>query len=248
MANRTLTGFLPWVLAAGLSGCDSARVQGPAAPSPIPAVAPPAEPVLRTFTDAGSCFSTTDVRDARDHVVQFDTSYDLIWTADGRHLPGFYSKAGSAYIDGFAASQNWFIVRFGMTDGQRRAYLTAVDDEGLNPGTLVGLDVSGTSLVVVRTNVFPPGTYTLSGYTLSGVVTEVTPIGRMPIAGAFVMLTYGAGDDYQRATTDGDGGFEIRALYESVKGLNVYKEGYKFLSQPVSVDGDTRVDLRLLRQ
>jgi hypothetical protein len=236
------------VLAAGLSGCDSPRAPGPTAPSPIPPVAEPPAPVLRTFTDAGSGFSTTDVRDARDHVVQFDTRGDLIWTDDGRHLPGFYSTAGSAYIDGFAASQNWFIVRFGMTDGQRRAYLTAVDDEGLNPGTLVGLDIAGTSLVVGRTNVFPPGTYKLSGYTLSGVVIEVTPAGLMPIEGAFVMLTYGAGDDYQRATTDGDGRFEIRALYERVKGLDVYKEGYQFLSQPVSVDGDTRVDLRLVRR
>lgn len=248
MANRTLTGFLLWVLAAGLSGCDRPRAPGPTAPSPIPPVAAvPQTPVLRTFTDTASDFSTTDVRDARDHVVQFDTRGDLIWADDGRHLPGFYSTAGSAYIDGFAASQNWFIVRFGMTDGQRRAYLTAVDDEGLNPGTLVGLDIAGSGLVVGRTNVFPPGTYKLSGYTLSGVAIEMTKAGQMPIAGAFVMLTYGAGDDYQSATTDLDGRFEIRGLYESVKGLNVYKEGYKFLSEPVSVDGDTRVVLRLLR-
>src|SRR5687767_14419419 len=253
MTNRTRRGFVLLVLTTGLSGCDSARAPGPTAPSASPPVArpspaPSATTVLMTFTDAGSGFSTTDVRDARNHVVQFDTCGDLIWTADGRRLPGFYSTAGSAYIDGFAASGNWFIVRFGIADGQPRAYLTAVDDEGLNPGTLVDLDIAGTRLVVGRTNVFPPGTYSLSGYTLSGVVTEMTTTGQMPIEGAFVMLTYGAGDDYQRATTDGNGRFEIRMLYERVKGVDVYKDGYQFLSEPLSVHGDIRVDLRLVRR
>ena len=181
-------------------------------------------------------------------MVQFDNRGDLIWTADGTHLPGFFSTPGSAYIDGFAASGNWFIVRFGIVGGERRAYLTAIDDEGLNPGTLVDLDVAGGKLVIVRTNVFPPGTYTLSGYTLSGVVAEMTPSGLMPIEGAFVMLTYGAGADYQRATTDRDGRFEIRGLYDRVKAVDVYKDGFAYLSQPISITGDTRVDLRMVRR
>ena len=92
-------------------------------------------------------------------------------------------------------------MHFGGTEGES-AYLTAVDDEGLNPGTLVGLVVDGNRLIVRRTNVFPPGTYPPSGYTLSGVVAETTPGGLIPVAGAFVMLTYGAGNEYQSATTD----------------------------------------------
>ena len=50
----------------------------------------------------------------------------------------------------------------------------------------------------------------LAGYTLSGVVAETTPGGFIAVAGAFVMLTYGAGNQYQSATTDRDGRFETR--------------------------------------
>lgn len=227
--------------------------KAPTAPSiaTVPQAVPPiqnTDQVLRRFTDHSSGLSTTDVRDFRDQVVQFDTRGELIWTADGTRLAGFFSTAGSPYIDGFAASGNWFIVRFGEKDGERQAYLTAVDDEGLNPGTLVDLDVDGTKLLVRRTNVFPPGTYAPSGYTLSGMVSEATTTGLIPIEGAFVMLTYGTGKDYQRATTDRDGRFEIRGLYHGVKGADVYRGGYEFLSQPMSIEGNTRVDLRLVRR
>jgi hypothetical protein len=235
-------------------GCDDAPARGLLlAPSPT-AVATTTIPApsagLRIFTGTGGDwhFSTTDVYDAQGHMVQFEKSGDLIWTADGRHLPGFYSREGDTYIDGFAASGTWFIVRLGMENGQTRAYLTVVDDEGLNPGTLADLDIVGDKLVVGRTNLFPPGTHTLSGYTVSGVVTEITPNGMMPIEGAFVMLNYSAGNDYQRATTDSAGRFEIRGLYNGVKGFAVYKEGYEFLTQPVSIQGDTKVDLQLTRR
>ena len=204
------------------------------------------DPALRTFTDAASGFSTTDVRDGQNHIVRFDQNGELIW-ADGRHFPGFFSTAGSVYIDGFAASGNWFIVRFGGNEGEI-AYLTGVDDEGLNPGTLVDLAVEGDRVTVGRTNVFPPGTYPPSGYNLSGVVAEATPGGLTPVPGAFVMLTYGAGNEYQSATTDRDGRFEIRGLYQYAKSLNVLKEGYEYLSQPISIVGDTTVDLRLTRR
>jgi hypothetical protein len=200
------------------------------------------DPNLRTFTESG--VSTTDVRDFKGNVVQFDKRGELIWAADGRRFPGFFSTAGSLFIDGVAASGNSFIVYFGGNEGES-AYLTAVDGEGLNPGTLV---VDGDRQIVGRTNVFPPGSYPLSGYTLSGVVAETTPGGLIPVAGAFVMLTYGAGNQYQSATTDRDGRFEIRRVYYYVKALNVSKEGNQFLSQPITITGDTTVDLQLLRR
>ena len=203
------------------------------------------DPDLRTFTESGVW--TTDVRDLNNDVVQFDKRGELIWAADGRRFPGFFSTAGSLFIDGVAASGNSFIVYFGGNEGES-AYLTAVDGEGLNPGTLVDLVVEGDRLIVGRTNVFPPGSYPLSGYTLSGVVAETTPGGLIPVAGAFVMLTYGAGNQYQSATTDRDGRFEIRRLYYYVKSLNVSKEGYQFLSQPITITGDTTVDLQLMRR
>ena len=235
-------------------GCDEApsrRLLLTPSPTTAPTTTPPArEGGLTTFTGTGGDwhFATTDVYDAQGHMVQFAKSGDLIWTADGRHFPGFYSREGDTYIDGVAASGTWFIVRLGMELGRTRAYLTVVDDEGLNPGTLADLDIVGDKLVVGRTNLFPPGTYTLSGYTVSGVVTEITANAMMPIEGAFVMLTYGAGNDYQRATTDIAGRFEIRGLYNGVKSVAVHKEGYQFLTQPVAIQGDTRVDLQLTRR
>ena len=236
-------------------GCGDAPSPRPSlGPSPTQAAVPPTaapDTGLRSFTGTGGDwhFSTTDVRDAHDHIVQFDKSGDLIWAADGRRFPGFYSRDGDTYIDGFVASGNWFIVRLGAVNGDTRAYLTSIDDEGLNPGTLVELDATGDKLVIRRTNLFPPGTHTLSGYKVSGVVSELTPNGMKPIEGAFVMLTYsGPRGDYQRATTDSAGRFDIDGLYNGVDGFEVYKEGYQVLTQPVSIVGDTTVDLQLTRR
>jgi hypothetical protein len=100
--------------------------------------------------------------------------------------------------------------------------------------------------VIRQTNLFPPGTRTLSGYKVSGVVSGLTPNGVKPIEGAFVMLTYsGPRGDYQRTTTDTAGRFEIDGLYTGVDGFMVHKEGYQVLTQPVSIVGDTKVDLQL---
>jgi hypothetical protein len=37
-------------------------------------------------------------------------------------------------------------------------------------------------------------------------------------------------------------------VYYYVKALNVSKEGNQFLSQPITITGDTTVDLQLLRR
>ena len=49
-----------------------------------------------------------------------------------------------------------FIVRFGIKDGKRRAYLT-VDYHDDNPGTLVDVEVANGALVVTQTELYPPG-------------------------------------------------------------------------------------------
>ena len=44
-----------------------------------------------------------------------------------------------------------FVVRFGIKDGKRRAYVT-VDYGHDNPGTLVDVEVANAALVVTQTN------------------------------------------------------------------------------------------------
>ena len=90
--------------------------------------------------------------------------------ADGEHLPGYVVRG--TFILAEASCQCWLAVRFGTRNGERRAYLTA-DYGHDNPGTVVDLEIAGGALVVRRTDVFVPGTHTLSG-----VVTEQTQSGR----------------------------------------------------------------------
>jgi hypothetical protein len=178
------------------------------------------------------------VRDAQDQVVQFNTAGELIWTPDNTHLPGYPVQGISINAEGVCKC--WFEVRFGTKDGERRAYLTA-DYGHENPGTVVDLEVAGGVLIVTQTNVFPPGTFTLSG-----VITEATPAGLVPVQGVEVWRLYGSG--WQIGTTDKNGFYEIHGLYTRTDQVVTFKEGYETVKQIVSVDGDTRVDIQLVRR
>src|SRR6187549_2379287 len=141
----------------------------PAVASPSPVVTPPTPGVpdpsqLVVFREP-SGFSTTEVRDAQDHIVQFTAGGDLVWMADGTHLPGYAVDRDSSYwgpptyfISGKICVEGCvFSVRFWTRDGQRQAFLT-VDYGHDNPGTLVDVNVVGGALVVRQTALFPPGT------------------------------------------------------------------------------------------
>src|SRR6202043_3140072 len=118
----------------------------PSAPSPVPqsAARPTPAPTsmngLIVFTEQASGFSTSDLRDAHEQIVQFNAANELIWTADGTHLPG-YPVQGNA-ISAEASCKCSLVVHFGTSNGERRAYLTA-DYIHDNPGTLVDLAIAG---------------------------------------------------------------------------------------------------------
>jgi hypothetical protein len=240
MTNKQHLGTLIVLIAAGLAGCESSRSPVPG-PSPIQQPAPPQPPqtpTLRVFTEAASGFSTSDVRDAQGQIVQFNSAHELIWTDDGgTRLPGFRVEQG-IYIP-CEPCEGWIEVRFGTEDGERRAYLT-VDYGHDNPGTLVDMEVVGRTLTVSRTNVYPPGSYTLSG-----LVTEMTSAGEVPIEGAAVYRGYGSG--WQSGTTDANGVYQIRGLYDRTDIVSVIKEGYRTQEKTLTVSGDTRFDLQLVR-
>jgi hypothetical protein len=179
------------------------------------------------------------VRDAQDQIVRFTSAGELIWTADDTRFPG-YPRVQPLSIDAGRVCQCWLEVRFGTQDGERRAYLTA-DYGHDNPGSIVDLEVVGGALMVSRTDVFPPGTFTLSG-----IVTEATATGPAPVEGVEVLRLYGSG--WQVGTTDRNGFYEIHGLYAARQEVTTIKAGYETARELVSVDGDTRFDIQIVRR
>ena len=249
MIGRTHVGLLVWVLAAGLVGCERGRSAVPTGPSPAPTVpspAPvPATPTLIVFAEPDTGFSTSEVRDVQDQVVQFNTANELIWTTDGTRLPGYRVGSdypGISFIAGLICAEGCaFEVRFGTKDGERRAYLTA-DYGHDNPGTLVDVEVAGGVLVVTRTSVFVPGTFTLSG-----VVTESTPSGNVPVEG--VSVYRGVVSGWRGATTDRNGFYSMLGMFNGTDTVAAIKEGYVQTDErSVLIKGDTRFDIQMVRR
>jgi hypothetical protein len=173
--------------------------------------------------------------------VQVTTAGELIWTVDGTRIPGF-TAPDAVFIGAERVCQCAFEVRFGNRDGQKGAYLTAEYGHH-NPGTLIDLEVASGVLVMTQSNVYPPGTYTLSG-----VVTELTATGQAPIEGAGVARL--VRDGWRETTTDGNGFYEIRGLYDGSGVVSVGKAfvAYEKFEQHVTISGDTRFDILLVRR
>ena len=230
-----------------LTGCDGSRSPTPTAPSsttPTP-VTPPPVSGLAVFEETSTHFATSDLRDAQDQILQFNTSNELIWTADGTRLPGYRVSAHTFndrnryyFIEGKICPQGCaFEVRFGAVDGERRAYLT-VDYGHDNPGTLVDVEVAGTELLVTQTDAYPPGTPTLSG-----IVSETTAGGLVPLEG--VDVSRGISTGWRTVRTDRNGYYEIRGLLNGLEQVYVKKDGYQIENRAVAMDGDTRFDIEL---
>src|SRR5689334_20177593 len=87
MTCKSFAAISLFVVATGLVACSNPDTHAPAAPSR------PSGPLLNSsaasvvFTDPRTGVSTSDVRDARGHVVQFTTGGDLVWI-DGTTLSG----------------------------------------------------------------------------------------------------------------------------------------------------------------
>jgi hypothetical protein len=136
----------------GSSSPTSSTPTTPTPTTPTPTAAPPSQApaapaVLAMFADPGSSFSTSDVRDSDDQIVQFDTaSQSMIWAADGRRFEGF--PVLDTY---FVRSDKFFQVRFGTRNGERRAYFTEAV-----AGTICNVEVSGGGVVITATSVRVP--------------------------------------------------------------------------------------------
>jgi hypothetical protein len=245
MTDARPYGPLLLVLAVGLAGCDGATSALPTRPSASPLPPQPAAPTLVVFAEQGTGFSTTDVRDVHDQILQFNTANELIWTADGTRLPGYRVDRccypGVSFIVGRICPVDCaFEVRFGTKDGERRAYLT-VDYGHDNPGTIADVEVADGALVVTRTGVFLPGSFTLSGF-----VTEATEAGIVPVEGVSVYRSEVSG--YRQGTTDRNGFYSILGMFNGAGSVTTIKEGFARTQHGVLIDGDTKFDIQLVRQ
>ena len=139
---RLTKSILALVLIAAMPACGSS----PSAPQNGGGTPP--TPVIAMFTDASTGFSTSDVRDVQEQIVRFDSANGaLIWVASGSSFPGYP-------VDGhFITSTRQFQVRFGIRDGERRAYFTET-----GTGTICDIVVTGSQLTILPTNVAVPGT------------------------------------------------------------------------------------------
>ena len=228
------------VIAQGLAGCDGSS-SPPTAPS-SPSATPPAAPGLVAFFDPASRFSTSDLRDAEEEIMQFSTAGELVFPATNTRLAGFRRLAGPEQgIEGDICGRLCaFVVRFGIKDGEQRAYLT-IDYGHDNPGTLVDVEVANGALVVTQTDLYPPGSPTLSG-----VVTEAMPAGPVPVAG--VTVYRGVITGWRVAKTDKNGFYEMRGLFDGVEEVSTNMEGYETVKSNVSIKGDTRFDIQILKR
>ena len=242
MTHRSSALVLCLTVSTVLSGCDRNNAPQPGtAPTPVPTSGTPAPPLgthLIQFMDPVTGTETPDVYDAQGHVVQFNSDNQMIWAADDTHIKNYV--AVGYYIPAELLCQCWLEVRFGTADGQRRAYLTA-DYGHSNPGTLIALALTNGTLAMTQSALYPPGSYTLTGF-----VTEMTAAGVMPVEGADVDRAYGSG--YQTAVTDKNGFYRIQGLYDRVDVLAAGKEGYQQFKETVGIHEDTRYDIQLVRR
>ncbi len=91
---------------------------------------------------------------------------------------------------------------------------------------------------------FPPGTYTLSG-----VITEATATGLVPIENAEVWRLDEEQSGWDHSTTDTNGFYQLHGLSDGSRRATFSKDGYQKLDLgDVPVHGDTRFDAQLSRR
>jgi Carboxypeptidase regulatory-like domain len=81
-------------------------------------------------------------------------------------------------------------------------------------------------------------------YTLSGVVSEMTPTGPVPIQGAVVVQRNAVST---QAVTDANGRYILTGLSTSSYTVSISMDGFMIETKGVTMTGDTQLDIRLER-
>jgi hypothetical protein len=144
--TRTRRQAIVLIVTLGVAGCGGTGAPSPSpnAPTPVPQ---PTAVSLVVFRDSATAFSTTDVRDMQDQIVQINTADELIWAADGKRFPGYRA------IGNFVRWDSYYEVVFVTRAGERRAYLTTHGHGATDPNRICDIEVVGGQLVINETNV-----------------------------------------------------------------------------------------------
>ncbi len=81
-------------------------------------------------------------------------------------------------------------------------------------------------------------------YTVSGVISEITDSGEMPLEGVHVENS----ESHDVTITDGDGFYSLGGFRAGMARLNLSKEGYELQFREVAVEGDVRFDAVMIPQ
>jgi hypothetical protein len=242
--NRTVIAA-SILLAPLCGGCGSSPIptapstaapQGSAAPS-LPG------PAIVTFTDRVSRTTTPEARDANGDIVQFTRAGELMWMADGTRFQGYRwpVKDDHYILAPSICSYCAYEIRFGTEDGVRRAFVTLDRGEN-NPGTVVDLKVVNGELVTTETSAGPPGSFTLTG-----LITEDTAAGAVPVAGAYVGR-WRTHYNHVNAISNTAGFYRIPWVDVGTSEVIAMKDGFQQKETHITIGGDTRLDLSMKRQ
>ena len=140
--NRTFERLVAATILLASGGCGSSFTP---APTPVGG-----STELAVFLDRDTGFSTNDVYDAQDQAMRFNGSGDLVWTATGQRFSGFIADGHVITADRICAGC-YFLVRFGRTNGEPRAYLTwAAEPSPEHPAAVLDVEIVGTHLSVTE--------------------------------------------------------------------------------------------------
>jgi hypothetical protein len=131
-----------------IGGCGSSVVT---APTPLAS-----STELAVFLDRETGFSTNDVYDAQDQTMRFNATGDLVWAATGERFGGFIADGHVITADRICAGC-YFLVQFGRSKGEERAYLTwAAEPSAEHAAAVLDVEIVGTHLSVTASDRLVP--------------------------------------------------------------------------------------------
>jgi hypothetical protein len=80
------------------------------------------------------------------------------------------------------------------------------------------------------------------------VITETSETGPRPVEGAGVWRLNEEHSGFQVATTDKNGLYELKGLYDGEREVSVTKDGYDTVRSRVLINGDTRFDHQIVKR
>ena len=155
------------------------------------------------------------------------------------------SSSGRVPVDGARVRVTSGVVRADALTGEDGTYSVSglPDGSGSITTTKSGYDMSTVVVALRGDGRLDIQITPIERYTLSGVVYEMTSEGRAPLAG--VLLHYS--ELHEDRTTDANGSYSFY-VFRGGSPLLVEKDGYRSKLEELSITGDTRFDIELVKR